>query len=197
MFESLRNIRIPSAPRVWLPGRSTPFKRNIHILHGHAVQRHGKDILWVQPGWASNILHDEGEQAILSAYFDTDLATYGAPPAALFFGLDNRAALAETDTLAMAGFNEPTSAGGYARETISTSTGFTLAQATTFYAATSAVVTFEAIGAAYSTAVKHGFLCTVASGTAGKLLASLALSTPRTLGDGDSLTYSLSVGLSE
>lgn len=198
MLESLRNIFIPSAPRVWLPGKTTPFKRNIHILHGHAVQRNrAGDLLWVQPGWASNILHDEGEQAILSAYFDTDLATFGAPPASLFFGLDNRAALAESNTLGMGLFNEPTATGGYARKAVSTTTGFTLAQPAAYYIATSATATFAAAGAAFSTDVKHGFLCTVTSGTAGKLIASLALSAIRTIGDGDSLEYSLAIGLSE
>lgn len=197
MFESLRNIRIPSAPRVWLPGRSTPTKRNIHVLHGHAVQRDSDGhVLWVQDGWESNILHDEGEQAILSAYFDTDLSGFGAPPANLYFGLDNRAALGESDTLAMGGFNEPSSAGGYARKAISTSTGFTVSVSGAGYQAAHTAVTFAASGAAFSTAVANAFLATVVSGTGGKLISSLPLQATRTIGDGDSLDYSLIVTLS-
>lgn len=198
MFASLRDIRIPSAPRLWLPGRSTPVKKRLHVTHAHSYQtdRSG-DIIWVEDGWQHNILHDEGEQAILSAYFDTDLAGYGAPPASLYIGLDNRAALAETDTLGMAGFNEPTSAGGYARQAVSTATGFTLSETLPYYKATSSTVAFTASGAAFSTTVVNRFLCTVSSGTVGKLIASLPLSTARTVNTGDTLNTSLVIGLSE
>jgi hypothetical protein len=154
------------------------------------------NLLWVdQP--QLNILHDEGEQAILSAYFDTDLAGFGAPPASLYMGLDNRTALAENDTLSMGTFNE-LSGGGYARQAISTSTGFTLSQPGAYYQATQ--VANSSFGPATSGGMgtaKYRFLCTVSTGTSGKLIASLALSTTRTINQGDTLNTNLIIGLSE
>lgn len=193
-------LTIPSAPRLWTPGKSTPtplHSRNIHVLHAWSVHRNAKgEILWDEGEWMPNILHDEGEQAILSAYFDTDLAGFGAPPANLYLGLDNRTALAEADTLAMGGFNELTVANGYARIAVSTTSGFTLSQPGTYYKASTATLTFTASGGNW-TAAKHRFLTTVASGTSGKLVASLALSSTRTVLDGDQLDTTMVVGLSE
>jgi hypothetical protein len=139
-----------------------------------------------------NILHDEGEQAILSAYFDTDLAGFGAPPASLHMGLRTNAS-AEGDTLA-SGLTE-VSGTGYGRGAVSTTTGFTLSQVGGDYRATSTNVVFTATGT-WTGAVAL-FLCTVTSGTAGKLIASIALSTTRTLVNGDTLTVSCYVVASE
>jgi hypothetical protein len=152
------------------------------------------ELIWVDD-LMLNILHDEGEQAILSAYFDTDLATFGAPPANLYMGLDARASLAEANTLASLS-GEP-SGNGYARQAIPTTTGFTLSQPGAYYQATPTTSTFgPATGSAWS-AVLNRFLCTVSSGTSGKLIASLALTASRTLQVGDSLNTNLIIGLSE
>src|SRR5690606_30427253 len=139
------------------------------------------------------ILHDEGEQFMLSAAFDTDLAGYGAPPANLYLGLDNRASLAEADTLLTVS-GEPAT-GGYARKAVSTTTGFTLTQPGAYYQAATATLSFTASGANWGT-LNHRFLTTAASGTAGKLIASLSFGTPRTVNDGDTLNSSLVIGLS-
>ncbi len=148
--------------------------------------------------WASdpvpNLLHDEGEQAILSAYFDTDLAGFGAAPANLYIGLRQTAVGAEADTLAT--LTEVTGT-GYARQAVSTATGFTLSQVTGDYRATSNNVTFTNSGGTNWAAAVALFLGTVLAGTAGKLIASAALQTTRTLAPGDSLTASTYIGLSE
>ena len=147
-----------------------------------------------------NILHDEGEIAILSAYFATAMSGYGAPPASLYLGLDARAAPAEADTLASLS-GEPSGL-GYARQALSTAgTGvsgqdFYINQPGAYYRADSKVVTFTASGGAWS-AVTQLFLCTVSTGTAGKLTCTKALSQSRTLADGDSLNASLQIGLHE
>lgn len=166
----------------------------IHVVHAASwlVDKDGNE-LWREPV-TSNILHDEGEQAILSAYFDTDLATFGAPPVNLHIGLDNRTTLAEADTLASL-VTEPTT-GGYARKAVSTATGFTLAQPADFYRATSLTVSFTATGGNIGS-VLNRFLCTAASGTAGKLLCSLALSTARTINLNDTLNTNFIIGLAE
>jgi hypothetical protein len=172
----------------------------IHILHAdvRCYDKHGK-LKWEDLG-LKNLLHDEGEQALLSAYFATAMTGYGAPPANLYLGLDARVSLAEADTL-LSLSGEP-SGNGYARKALSTAgTGasgqdFYVNQPGTYYRADSKVVTFIASGGAWS-AVTKMFLCTVVSGTAGKLIASLALSASRTLQDGDSLNASIYIGMSE
>ncbi len=147
-----------------------------------------------------NLLHDEGEQAILSAYFDTDLSGFGAPPANVYVGLRAASpAIAEADTLttiANSGSNgELAVASGYARSALSTTSGFTLSQVSDAYRATSGSVVFTASGTwVAATAL---FLATTSSGTAGKLLCSVALGAIRTLASGETLTVSLYVGLSE
>ena len=147
-----------------------------------------------------NLLHDEGEQALLSAYFATAYSGYGAPPANLYLGLDNRVSLAEADTL-LSLSGEPVG-NGYARIALLTSgTGvggqdFVISQPAAYYQALSKTVTFTATGSAWS-AVRNMFLCTVASGTTGKLICSLALTAIRTLQVGDSLNASILTGMSE
>lgn len=155
-------------------------------------------IIW-QERSEGNILHDEGEQALLSAYFATAYSGYGAPPASLYLGLDARAVPAEADTLASLS-GEPT-AGGYERKALATGgTGvsgqdFYINQPGAYYRADSKEVTWTATED--WTAVTQLFLCTVSSGTAGKLICTKALSASRTLLDGDSLTASMYIGLSE
>jgi hypothetical protein len=147
---------------------------------------------WIERN-VPNLLHDEGEQAILSAYFDTDLSGFGAPPASLYAGLRTSSpSIAESDTLSTL---TEVSGTGYARQAVSTTTGFTLSQVTDAYRATSGNIVFTASGT--WTAAAAIFLCTVSSGTSGKLIASVALSTSRTLVNGDTLTCTCYVGLSE
>lgn len=157
-------------------------------------------VLWEMTEDIRNILHDEGEQALLSAYFATAMSGYGAPPANLYFGLDARGTPAEADTLTSLS-GEP-SGNGYARQAASTAgTGlsgqdFYINQPAAYYRADSKTVTFTASGGDW-TAVTQLFICTVVSGTAGKLIATKALSTSRTVTDGDSLNASMNIGLSE
>lgn len=152
------------------------------LLRAHVVHRNAEgESIWEDR--ISNLLHDEGEIYILANSFDTDHASAGVP-ASLYVGLDNRGTIAEADALTdLSG--EP-STGSYARQAVSTTTGFTLAQASTYYAATAAAVSFAPSGANY-TAVQNAFLCTVVSGTSGLLICSLALSQSRTLLDGEQL----------
>lgn len=175
-------------------------KRSIHILHADVrhFDKYGR-LKWEELG-IDNILHDEGEQAILSAYFATAMSGFGPPPANLYLGLDARVTLAEADTL-LSLSGEPSGL-GYARKALSTAgTGlsgqdFYINQPAAYYRADSKVVTFTASGGAW-VSVSKLFLCTVLSGTAGKLISSLPLSATRTLQDGDSLNTSMYVGMSE
>lgn len=160
-------------------------------------------IIWSQHAVDENILHDTGEIALLSAFFATAYADYGAPPANLYLGLDHRASLAEADTLAT--LNEITKAGYERKALISGGTGvagqdFVLAQPAAYYRAESKIVEWTA-GENWVTGLTDIFLCTdsiaVIDGAGDHLVASLALSATRTLLNGDKLQGSMYIGLSE
>ena len=209
LLESLRNIRVPSTPAVFLPGRSTPVKNRLHVVHAHASQldKDGR-LIWVEDGWQHNILHTQGEDYILSRAFDTD---YGGAPGGwdpsgwttantMYVGLDNRATPAEGNTLANLS-GEP-SGNGYQRQAILVTTGFTIQASGSGYqeAASAATISFSASGGDW-TAVQQRFLCTdqsaVLSGTGDLLLATIPLSASRTVKNGDTLNTNIVVGLSE
>ena len=180
--------------------------KRLHILHISRVECVDKDgnVKWFEED-IDNLLHDTGEIALLSAYFATGLTNYGAPVANLYLGLDSRSSLAEADTLATISGLEPTT-GGYARKALSTAgTGlsgqdFYINQPAGYYRADSKVVTWTAVGAGY-VAMKNLFLCSditaVTDGSDAHLICSVALSTTRTLAEGDSLNASIYIGMSE
>lgn len=181
-------------------------KKRLHVLHASFKHIRNGKIIWEQKN-VDNLLHDQGEIALLSAYFATAMATYGAPPANLYLGLDARyggAGLAEGDTLASLS-SEPVGLSGYSRQALSTGgTGlagqdFYINQPAAYYRADGKTITWTA-GENW-TAVTDMFLCTVISGTGGKLICSLPLTASRTLlSDGvnnDSLQASIQIGLSE
>jgi hypothetical protein len=170
----------------------------VHVLHLARVQhiRDGK-VIW-EDGGIDNILHNAGAEAILSAYFATGMANYGAAPANLYLGLDARSTLAATDTMSTL-TGEPVGY-GYTRKAQATNgTGasgqpFYITEPGSYYEVQGVVETWTAT--AVWNQVINLFLCTVASGTAGSLIASIPLSVPRTLQNGDSLNASMYVGLS-
>lgn len=176
--------------------------RKIHVLHISEIIHLNKDgkILWKDKD-LDNILHDEGELYILSAAFATGYSGYGVAPNNLYLGLDTSArTLGETDTLSLVGENLMTN--GYERKALSSQgTGvsgqdFVLNQPTTFYRAESKILTWSCINAAWTTVAKL-FLCTAPSGTSGKLICSVPLSSNRLLQPGDVISAAIYIGLSE
>jgi len=146
------------------------------------------NVLWEDAG--RNMLHDEGEEYILSCAFDE----VQSPPANFYIGLDNRSSLAEADTLASL-VDEP-STNGYARQAVaSDNTDITISQVSGDYQAKTKTVTFSASGGSWGPVTKI-FWCTSAD-SSGKLIASKALSQSRTLSDGESLECSFYIRLSE
>lgn len=186
-------LKALSRRSLFLPGmvRPEPVRRKPHVFHmqSWATDAEGH-ILWSE-GWVDNILHDEGEIYILSAAFDTDLTGYGAPPANLYLGLDNRTTPAEADTLAS--LSGETSGNGYARVALSSTTGFTISASAPYNQATSSTATFTSTGTIGP--AKNRFLCThitaTTSGTGQRLIASVALSTTRTLNNTDVLNTNI------
>jgi len=126
------------------------------------------------------IFHDQGEEYVLQILFSKEQTL----PANYYVGLCNDT-LTESDTLATMQ-NEPTET-GYARFEIDLNdTDCVVAQDGDYYRVTFPACLFTA-GEDWA-AVDTWFLCNVASGTAGKLLASGPLSAPVELGNGSTLT---------
>lgn len=162
-------------------------------------------IIWEDDAVDRNILHTTGENAILSAFFATTFANYGAPPASCYLGLDHTRVPAEGDDLS--DLQELAFADGYERkEVVSSGDGtggqdWVLAASGSGYQdVTSKTVTWTATDD-WASAVKNIFFCTditaVVDGAGEHLICSLALSALRTLLNGDKLEGSMIIGLSE
>lgn len=137
--------------------------------------------------WTPNALMDEGEKDILDVYFD-DVAVRTS----LFYRLYSDGAIAETDTLAT--LTGEVSGTGYGAQTVTRGTDWadpTLDSGD--MQTTSTQKTFSATGT--WTAADELVLATVGSGTSGLALAWVALSTTRTLVNGDDLNVTLAVKL--
>lgn len=178
--------------------------------HSRWIVRHWRQIngiwqlIWEEPhGAGRNILHTTGENAILSAFFATTFANYGAPQANHYLGLDKRASLAEGDTLATL---DEISKSGYERKALVTNSDgqsdddFYLVTHDGYQEVRSATVTWTA-GENWVDALKNIFMATdltaVIDGDGDHLICSLALSADRTLLSGDKLEGSMIIGLSE
>ena len=143
--------------------------------------------------WEShNNLADEGEQFFLDVFLRAATA-----PTQFYIGLadsTSTCSIVDTDTLTLASAGEP-STNGYARQLVERSaTGWpTLALDAGDYQATSSTETFSASGGSWGP-VYCAFLGTTVDNT-GKLIAYAALSTGRTLADGETLQITYRVKL--
>jgi len=139
---------------------------------------------WTQ----ENALADEGEQNMLNSYFRST-----SSPTTFYIRLYNDTPV-ETDSLsALTG--EPSGNGYAAIEVERNATGFpTLALDSGDYKITSKTVTFTASGGTIGP-VTYAVLATTSDNT-GLLLSFVALSTTRTLANGESLQVTLSDKLS-
>lgn len=135
--------------------------------------------------WTPNALADEGEKDILDVYFD-DVAVHNN-----FLRLYNDTAV-ETDTLATL-VNEVTGT-GYGAITVTRGTDWTDPSLDAGDMQTSMSSKVFTAGGAW-TAATQMMLATVATGTAGLLIAFVALSATRTLANGETLTTTLAVKL--
>ncbi len=168
---------------IWTPGQG-------EIPLGEVIQGSATDMaVMAEEAWLLNFLVNEGENAILESFFrDNHTPTF-------YFGLWNEGALSETDTIATL-TQEVTVGDGYAR--------IAVVRGTTDWGAaapdagdektTSATKTFSATGT-WTQAQMLG-LVSPASGTTGTLYAGVALTTARTLVNGDDLNVSMGVKLS-
>ena len=169
----------------------TRRKRGMHVLWNLVCRDRDGNIRWEEKD-LHNIYHDEGEEWTLKVAF-SEAETV---PTSFYIGLDDRASLAEADTLPPT--NEPTG-NGYARQSVnSDATDWTITQDGGDWQAKSKTVTFTASGGPIPAAgsVKHMFLSTTLNDS-GKLISSVALSTTRTIADGDTLDTDITIKMSE
>ncbi len=134
------------------------------------------------------MLHILGEQFFLNALFQ------GGPtnlyiPAFYYLGLDNRPTLFAADT--MSGLVGEPSANGYLRQPVSSTTDFTVELVNGVYRASSANVTFRALGGSWGP-VQNIFITDRVDLT-GTLIASANLGSPFSLSAGN--TVSLRIGI--
>lgn len=151
--------------------------------------------LWVGYGKRiHNIWHDDGEEWLAKAVFSRNdgVALFNQ----IYIGLDNRTSPGETNNLGNLS-GEPTS-NGYSRQAVDTTTGtpndWTASLTGGDWQAASAQQTFSASGGSWGP-VQQAWLTDKNTATSGKyLICTAALSTSRTLNDGDSLkvTYTIS-----
>ncbi len=139
-----------------------------------------------------NILHNEGESRILSAVFLGGPTNNTYIPANYYLGLDNRASLTVTQTLADL-VGEP-GGYGYARQPVSSSTGFSLVTTTTSIQARSSVVIFSATTNSWGP-VTNLFLTNVSSGTSGQLYSSAPLNNQVIVNTGESISVRFAMTL--
>lgn len=118
----------------------------------------------------NNTLTHEGENALLRMLFQND-NTIVASGANFFLGLCGDVFTLDT-TLATLG-GEPTATAGYARQPLPRSAvGWpTLAQLNGVWMLRSETVNFTPTGSGFSTQIQRAFICSVVSGSAGKLIA--------------------------
>lgn len=135
-----------------------------------------------------NLWHIEGQQFVLSLAFDTESGFEA--PSNYYLGLDNRGTIDIEDTLEL--ISDEPSTNGYARQAVSSSSGFAIGISEGKLKATTGVLTFVASGGSWGP-VSNLFLATTINNT-GLLIATVALSSTRTIADGESFT--VRVGLS-
>jgi|SRR6185437_6061606 len=160
----------------------------LRILEVTHLDRNG-EVLWYREN-IPNLLHDQGELYCLSALFNTSVVSI---PEHYYAGLDNRTSPAGSDRLTNLS-QEPTQF-GYARQAVSSSTGFVIAlNSDHIYQATSNVLTFVASGGVWGP-VSNIFLTTSLDNT-GFLISSASLGGSHSLNAGEQLTIRLALTLS-
>jgi hypothetical protein len=140
---------------------------------------------WEESG--PNALVDEGEEYFIKVAISEQLSV----PTTFYLGLSQSSESTLGETVTLSSVNE-VSGSGYARQGInSDGTDWTVSQDSGDWQAQSKEVTFSASGT-WSAALSM-FLCTVASGTNGKLIATKDLSQSRTLYNGDQLKARITI----
>lgn len=142
------------------------------------------DVLWEDPDWIPNALHDAGEQTMLNVFLKEQANV------SKYLGLLNDASVAETDGT-MSAVTEMTTPGsnGYNRQQVANTDWTDDGLQGGDYRFSAAQKTFGPISGANQTAT-HASLSTTATG-AGVLLVTVALSGTTNINIGQTFQYTL------
>ena len=136
-----------------------------------------------------NIWHITGQQFVLSVAFDTD-GDFSIP-SSYYAGVDARSTLAGDDTLDS--ITDEPSTNGYARQAISSTTGFSVSLTGGVMKAVSGLIAFAASGGTWGPVTNMFFATT--SDDSGTLITSVALSGSRIVAAGEILTVRVNLSL--
>lgn len=144
-------------------------------------------IIWEQNN-LNNTLHILAEQYFLSVLFagTTLVSNY-------YMGLDNRATISTSDTMASL-VGEPTGINGYLRQ-VNSSNSWAIDFINGVYVAISGIITFQANGGSFGP-VQNLFVATTADNS-GVLLSSVPLVQSVTVNSGDNLNMTTSMSLQD
>jgi hypothetical protein len=181
-------------PRIWTPRsvdlapRLYPDRRHMFEGHGQLVSPEG-DVLWEDPDWIPNALHDAGENSMLQVYLA------GGTNPTKFLALLNDGTVAETDgTMQTSVITEAQTPGsnGYARISLAAGS-WSIALQSGDYRADYPQQTFgPASGSSWT--LTHAAVNTnsaTAQTASELLLATIALSGTTTVNIGQSFLYTL------
>ena len=172
------------------------------IYRGMSDKWHGLmrilEITWIRGGKIiyydtdlANTLHFLGEAFCLSALFTGGTSPNTVIPASYYMGLDARPTINVNDTMQSL-LNEPVG-NGYARQLLSSTTGFTIDVGGGYHRAVGNVITFSASGVGWGP-VNNIFLTDKGDNT-GTLIASAPLSTPIQANAGDQINMRMAMSL--
>ena len=157
------------------------------ILHKNS----NGDILYKEEN-IYNILHNQGEERILSAVFLGGPSNNSFIPANYYLGLDNRATISVTQTLNdLSG--EPYG-NGYSRQPVSSTTGFSITNNGTSCQARSNIVIFAATSGSWGPVINL-FLTDASAGTSGYLYSTAVLASPIILSAGETISVRFTMAL--
>lgn len=176
---------VEDRPNIWLPPRRRLRPDRMHLVEGRGqLLSPDGDVLWEDPDWIPNALHDAGEQSMLSVYLKEQANV------AKYVGLLNDASVAETDGT-MTAVTEMATPGsnGYNRQQIAAGDWTDDGLQGGDYRFSAAEKTFGPISGSAQTAT-HASLSSTSTG-AGILIATVALSGTTTINVGQSFKYTL------
>ena len=139
-----------------------------------------------------NILHNQGEERILSAVFTGGSTNNSFIPANYYLGLDNRATITVNQTLSSLS-GEPYG-NGYSRQPARSTTGFSIVNDGTTCQARSNVIIFAAVAGSWGPVINL-FLTDASSGITGNLYSTAVLSSPIILSSGETISVRFSMAL--
>lgn len=159
----------------------------VHLIHGKAMLRAPDGtVLFEDPEWMPNIIHNEGESSIITVFLKA-----GANPQKYLEALNQGAVteLSPTDTMATVTESETAGSNGYARPEITTGEWGSNTLNASHYQTTAVQQSLGTKTNAGTWSVSHMALVTAATGTAGLLLVTIPLTAVQTVTQGVELLY--------